>query len=84
MKKKLTAAIVEQSAPVPKKTTIYDTVAQYLALVVIPSGTRTFYYQRRVNGKLHYIRIGKAGEVSLQQARAAAMEISRRFGSGLS
>ena len=83
MKKKLTAAIVEQSSPVPRKLTIYDTVAQYLALVVIPSGSRTFYYQRRVNGKLHYIRIGKAGEVSLQQARAAAMEISRRFGAGL-
>lgn len=83
MKKKLTASIVEETAPVPRKCTIYDTAAPYLALVVIPTGTRTFYYCRRISGKLQYIRIGKATEVPLAQARAAALEISRRIAAGL-
>jgi len=83
MKKKLTASIVEETAPVPRKCTIYDTAAPYLALVVIPTGTRTFYYCRRIRGKLQYIRIGKATEVPLAQARAAALEISRRIAAGL-
>ena len=83
MKKKLSVAFIRDILPAKKKQTVHDSVTQYLALVVIPSGTKTFYYCRRIAGKLKYIRIGKADEISLDQAREQSMEISRRIAAGL-
>ena len=83
MKKKLSVAFIRDILPAPKKQTVFDSVTQYLALVVIPSGTKTFYYCRRIAGKLKYIRIGKADEISLDLAREQAVEISRRIAAGL-
>ena len=83
MKKRITSAVIDSTAASDKKITIYDTAAPHFALVVIPSGTKTFYYIRKIAGKLKYIRIGKVTELSLPQARAQAAEISRRIAAGL-
>ena len=83
MKKRITAAVIEETAATPRKVTVYDSAMPHFALVVIPSGTKTFYYIRKIAGKLKYIRIGKVTELSLPQARAQAAEISRRIAAGL-
>ena len=79
MKKRITAAVIEDTAASDQKITIYDSAMPHFALVIIPSGTKTFYYIRKIAGKLKYIRIGKVTEISLPQARAQAAEISRRI-----
>lgn len=52
----------------------YDTRIRALALCVTPTGAKTFYVVRRVDGKPERIRLGPYPDLSIEQARKMADE----------
>src|SRR5690349_21791700 len=50
-----------------------------LAILVNPTGTKTYFVNYRFPGmpKLHYKKLGRVGEISLEEARGAALEARR-------
>jgi len=65
--------------PVGKKQRfIWDAgtgAARGLAVLVNPTGTKTYFVNYRFPGspKLYYKKLGRVGEITLEEARAAAM-----------
>jgi integrase len=51
----------------------YDTKTPGLGIMVFPSGTKTFFLYKRVDGKPDKIKLGRFPEVSIEQARNAAL-----------
>ena len=63
------AAIV----PPNRGQTVYmDSNTPHLAIIARESGSKTFYYIRRINGKLYQIKIAACSEITLQQAQSVA------------
>jgi integrase len=60
--------------PPHKRIELFDERTKGLGLRITPSGTKTFFYRYRVNGKIRRFTIGQFDGVSLKQARD---EISR-------
>lgn len=67
--------------PVGKSRKIAD--GHGLMLLVAPSGSKSWYLRKLVNGKEQMIFLGRYPEVSLAAARCAANEISIRLAQGL-
>ena len=72
--------------PVPSKAEgriyYYDTQVRSLAICVTPSGTKTFYVIRRVEGKPERIRIGPYPDLAIEQARNLAHEANGKIARG--
>ncbi len=73
-----------ESLPHPEKgyKQYYDTGTPGLILRVHPSGTKTFYLYRRIDGKAEYISLGHYPAVFPEQARKRASEFNAKIGSG--
>jgi len=52
----------------------YDEKTSGLGVMVFPSGTKTFFLYKRVDGKPDKIKLGRFPETSIEQARKAAYE----------
>ncbi|UXX83032.1 tyrosine-type recombinase/integrase [Roseovarius pelagicus] len=76
MKQKLTTKFIETRKPNPAKREDYrDTVVPGLVLRVNKSGTKTFSFHKRINGKMKRLTIGQFGPFSLNDARERARQI---------
>lgn len=76
MKQKLTIKFIETRKPDPFKRVDYrDTVVPGLVLRVNKSGTKTFSFHKRINGKMKRLTIGQFGPFSLTDARDRARQI---------
>lgn len=72
--------------PIPSKEEgriyYYDTQLRSLAICVTPSGSKTFYVVRRVEGKPERIRIGPYPDLSIEQARNLAHDANGKIARG--
>jgi integrase len=56
------------------RTTVYDTSTAGLGMTVFPTGARSFFHLRVVQGKVRRSTIGKFPETTVEQARGEASE----------
>ena len=76
MIQKLTTKFIETRKSDPSKRVDYrDTVVPGLVLRVNKSGTKTFSFHKRINGKMKRLTIGQFGPFSLTDARDRARQI---------
>ena len=69
--------------PVPgKRRRVYDEKQKGLAVYVSPTGSKTFYCIRKVDGKVEEIRIGDALTVTIETARTTAAGIINDIAAG--
>lgn len=63
--------------PTPTKRTLYmDARTRGLAVQVMPSGGKTFYFYRKVKGKPTQVPLGAFPDLSIEQARNKAHELN--------
>ncbi|MCH4812105.1 tyrosine-type recombinase/integrase [Vreelandella neptunia] len=75
-KLKLTKTVVEKLQPVEGKQVVYwDSDIVGFGVRVSPGGSRAFFYQGRLNGKIKKITIGKLGRITAEAARKDAKRI---------
>jgi integrase len=60
----------------PGRKLLFDTGVRGLGLLVTAKGTKTFFWQRRCNGKLEWHTLGNVEEVTIEAARTRASEIN--------
>lgn len=79
-KLKLTKTVVEGLAPVEGKQVVFwDTDIIGFGVRVSPGGSRTYFYQGRLNGKLMKVTIGKLGRITAEAARKDAKRIQSKM-----
>jgi len=62
---------------------IYDTHAPALALFMGQGGSKTFYVYRKVKGRPQRIKLGRFGDISVEQARKLAQKTTARIADGV-
>lgn len=83
-KLKLTKGAVENLTADPNKQVIYwDTEITGFGVRVSPGGSRTFFYQDRLNGKSKKITIGKLGKIAAESARKKAKQYQGKIAEGV-
>ncbi len=76
MIQKLTTKFIETRKPNPaKRLDFRDTVVPGLVLRVNSTGTKTFSFHKRINGKMSRLTIGRFGPFTLARARERAQQI---------
>ncbi|WP_299778365.1 site-specific integrase [uncultured Roseobacter sp.] len=79
----LTTKFIETRKPDPSKRVDYrDTVVPGLVLRVNKSGTKTFSFHKRINGKMKRLTIGQFGPFSMTDARDRARQIHYELETG--
>jgi integrase len=67
----------------PKKNTSYwDTAVPSLALVVSRGGAKTFYFVYRSGARNVWLKLGRMGDLTIDEARAKAMDARRQLAQG--
>jgi len=61
---------------------VYDESADGLALLVLPSGVRTFYFCKRIAGRYRRVKIGRFPGVTIEQARREVAKLTGKVASG--
>ena len=82
MRTKLTASFIERLKCPDSKTQfkVFDSEVSGLAVRVTKNGIKTFIFERRPKGgKLRQEKIGRCGEISVDQARGAARRKAVEF-----
>lgn len=75
---------VESVTPPEKvRCTFSDSQNRYLKLRVSPLGVKQFYFVRRMNGKLKWLKLGNFPEFNVAQARQRCSEIASDIAAGL-
>lgn len=72
------------SAECSKKVVIYDEKVKYLAVRTTVNGNCSYYYIRKIAGKVNYVKIGDTKSIFLDDARKIAAGYSLRIAAGLS
>ncbi|HWR80011.1 MAG TPA: integrase arm-type DNA-binding domain-containing protein, partial [Pseudomonas sp.] len=65
-----------------KRTTVYDTKEQKLALRVTAAGAKTFYVVKRTGAAMTWLKLGVFPEMTVEQARVEAAKALGEFASG--
>ncbi len=65
-----------------KRAFYYDNKTQSLGITIFPSGKKTFFVYKRVNGRPDKIKLGRYPEMSIEQARKAATECLHKISEG--
>lgn len=82
-KLKLTKTSVEKLRPVEGKQVVtWDAEITGYGLRISPGGSKTFFYQGRLDGRVKKITIGKFGKVTAEQARKEAKRIQSMLALG--
>lgn len=77
------AALLALPLPLPGKRAYYrDPKTRSLHFVVTDSGTRSFVFYRKVNGRPERVLLGRFDELSIEQARDRAAELNGRVAQG--
>jgi len=80
---KLTKRLVESIEPPDSGSLyVYDERVPSLAICVTSNGVRTFYRVGRVHGRFKRIKLGRFGEITVEQARQIAADTSLAIRSG--
>jgi integrase len=72
-------SILARPVPEAGRATYHDTQVRELGLMIYPSGRRTFFWFRRARGNrsgTHFTTIGPFPDISIEQARGKASELS--------
>ena len=70
--------------PTKKQSVTYrDTHTKGLVIMVFKSGTKTFYYVKKIAGKVEKIKIGRFPDLSVEQARAKVSEFNTTVAQGV-
>jgi integrase len=77
-----TKKALQELKPKTKRFYAYDLGCPGLALCVTPRGQRTFYFCRRVHGAYERNRIGLFPQLSVDQARTAAIDLAGQVARG--
>lgn len=76
-------ALSDLPLPLPgKRSYYYDTKARGLGVCVLPSGTKTYFVYRKINGRPERITIGNIKDFSPEQARGKTDEINAMIARG--
>jgi integrase len=70
-------------APTEGRRYVYDAKVPGLALSVMPTGSKTFFLYRWLNGGPQRIRIGRYPDVAIEQARAEAKKLTGIMAQGV-
>lgn len=65
-----------------KRSTIYDSEVQKLAVRITAAGSRTFYVVKRAGVSIAWIKLGSFPEMTVEQARNEAQKILGEFAAG--
>lgn len=65
-----------------KRSTVYDTEVQKLAVRLTAAGSRTFYVVKRAGASIAWIKLGSFPEMTVEQARNEAQKILGEFAAG--
>ncbi|MCH7378022.1 Arm DNA-binding domain-containing protein [Aeromonas sp. MR19] len=65
-----------------KRSTVYDTEVQKLAVRITAAGSRTFYIVKRAGASIAWIKLGSFPEMTVEQARNEAQKILGEFAAG--
>ena len=76
-------AIGRLKPPAKGRATYYDSRTPSFALTVTPTGHKSFYVYRRVNGRPARVRLGGYPELTPEMARKAAAEINAQIARGI-
>lgn len=68
--------------PAGKRLYYYDIKTRGLGVCVLPSGTKSFFVYRKINGRPERISIGNIKDFSIEQARGKADEINALIARG--
>jgi integrase len=79
----LTATLINQAKPETNGYEIRDTKIKGLVLRVQPSGHKSLNYEYRINGRRKRTSLGSAAMLTLNQARAMAIEIQNSANAGV-
>lgn len=66
-----------------KRSTVYDTEVQKLAVRITAAGSRTFYVVKRAGPSIAWIKLGSFPEMTVEQARNEAQKILGVFAAGV-
>ncbi|MBN8828205.1 MAG: tyrosine-type recombinase/integrase [Sphingobacteriia bacterium] len=66
-----------------KRAYYYDSKLNGLGIMIFPSGTKTFFVYKRVNGKPDKIKLGRFPDMSIEQARKAATSCLNDISQGI-
>lgn len=60
----------------------YDTQVRGLTLMITAHGTKTFYFSKKIKGRVERIKIGRFPDLTVEQARTTAHEFNNRIARG--
>jgi len=80
---KLTKTVLDR-LPLPESgySIHLDTELKGFGVRVTPTGVKSFYLEKRINGKPRRIKIGRYGEMTAEQARKEAIKLSGQIATG--
>jgi integrase len=81
MRVNLTDKFIASLKPREKRYQVPDAEVRGLAVMVFPSGERSFYHVRKVRGSLERKTLGRVGELQLKDARAKGSELNGKLAS---
>lgn len=81
--KKITKTLVDK-LPITDSAPAFfrDTEIKGFGVKVFPSGVRSFFIEKRINGKVKRIALGRYGEITVEQARKEAVKLAGQIASG--
>jgi len=79
VEKSLTELVVRKAKATKQRYDIFDGAFRGLGLRVATSGTKSWFIMKRVNGKMTRATIGRFPEMSLTDAREAALPASKKM-----
>jgi hypothetical protein len=73
---KLTKTTVDQLAPTPPhQRLVRDSELRGFALRITPAGIKAFVLEKRIQGRVRRVTIGRYGELTVAQARTRAQQL---------
>ena len=79
---RFTKQSIHDLVPGPSRRYYYDQLVSALAVLVTPSGAKSFYLIKKHKGVYHRERIGSVTDVPIERARAMASELLSKIMSG--
>ena len=83
METTFTKAALLALEPTDKRQSVSDPRTPGLCLRVTPTGAKSFYYVRKIEGKVRFIRIGAFPAATIEQARRRAAELAAEIVAGI-
>src|SRR5690606_3741134 len=76
-------ALLSLQLPKGKQSiTYHDAHTNRITVMVFPSGSKTFYYIKKIAGKVEKIKVGRFPDLSVEQARKKVHEFNHAVADG--